>query len=85
MVDGTAAHALDFDDVDDALIAHPSAVLVPALLAGGQAPDVSGATLLDAFAVGIVAGRAVAAGLGIAEHYGRGWHSTGTVGAVAAT
>src|SRR5699024_7666620 len=30
---GLAAHALDYDDVDDATISHPSAVLVPALLA----------------------------------------------------
>ena len=32
LVDGTSAHALDYDDVDDALLAHPSAVLVPTLV-----------------------------------------------------
>ena len=85
LVDGTAAHALDFDDVDDAQIAHPSAVLVPALLAAAQQPDLPGAAVLDAYAVGVVAGRAVAGVLGVAGHYGRGWHSTGTIGAVSAT
>jgi len=84
LLDGTAAHALDYDDVDDALIAHPSAVLVPALLAAGQAPDVTGEDLLDAFRVGLEAARALAAALGITEHYVLGWHSTGTIGTIAA-
>ncbi|MDN5913549.1 MAG: MmgE/PrpD family protein [Pseudonocardia sp.] len=85
LVDGTAAHALDFDDVDDALIAHPSAVLVPALLAAGQNPDVTGAAILDAYALGLLAGRIVAGALGVTGHYALGWHSTGTIGTVAAT
>lgn len=84
LLDGTAAHALDYDDVDDAIIGHPSAVLVPALLAAGQLYDASGEALLGGFRVGIEAGRTLAAALGIRGHYELGWHSTGTIGTVTA-
>src|ERR1700736_2264362 len=40
LVNGVAAHVLDYDDV--ALAGHPSAVLVPAILAEGWTLDVSG-------------------------------------------
>jgi 2-methylcitrate dehydratase PrpD len=84
LVDGTSAHALDYDDVDDALVAHVSAVLVPALLAAGQQKHATGADLLDAFRVGVEAARAVGLELGIPSHYQAGWHSTGTVGTIGA-
>lgn len=84
LLDGTAAHALDYDDVDDAIIGHPSAVLVPALLAAGQLHDASGEDLLAGFRVGIETGRTLAAALGIRGHYELGWHSTGTIGTVTA-
>ena len=41
LVNGVAAHVLDYDDV--ALAGHPSAVLVPAILAEGWSLDSSGA------------------------------------------
>lgn len=85
LLDGVAAHALDYDDVDDAIIGHPSAVLVPALLAAGGRDDVTGEALLDAFRVGIEAGRTVAAAMDVRAHYERGWHTTGTIGALSAT
>src|SRR4249920_3542367 len=50
LINGTAAHALDYDDV--ALAGHPSAVLVPALLAEGEAIGASGAELMRAYLVG---------------------------------
>ncbi|GAA1862329.1 MmgE/PrpD family protein [Brevibacterium marinum] len=81
---GLAAHALDFDDVDDATISHPSAVLVPALLALSAARDLSGQTVVDAYTRGTVAGRIIAADIGIERHYELGWHSTSTIGTVAA-
>ena len=84
LVDGTAAHALDYDDVDDGIIGHPSAVLVPALFAAGQLYDASGEDLVGAFRVGIEAGRTLAAALGIRGHYELGWHATGTIGTVTA-
>lgn len=84
LLNGTAAHALDYDDVDDLLIAHPSAVLVPAVLATAERVGASGAVAVEAYWRGLVVMRALAAGLGIGGHYGRGWHSTATLGVMAA-
>lgn len=83
LVNGTAAHALDYDDVLEVAQAHVSAVLVPALLALGEDRDATGAALLDAFIVGFE----VMARLGRAvnnDHYLRGWHTTLSLGAPAA-
>ncbi|MQA63144.1 MAG: MmgE/PrpD family protein [Actinophytocola sp.] len=84
LVNGVCAHALDFDDVDDQMIGHPSAVLVPAVLAAGEETGASGAKALDAYWVGLAVSRELASALGMDSHYRAGWHSTGTVGAVAA-
>ncbi len=83
LVNGTSAHALDFDDVNPPLSGHPSAVLAPTLFALAEQAGASGADLLDAFVVGFE----VAARLGRAlnpVHYIRGWHSTATLGGPAA-
>jgi 2-methylcitrate dehydratase PrpD len=84
LIGGTSAHALDFDDVDDAMIGHPSAVLVPAALAVGEQVDATGLQVLDAYWTGLTTCRMVAAALGISGHYAAGWHATATVGAVGA-
>jgi 2-methylcitrate dehydratase PrpD len=84
LLDGTSAHALDYDDVDDALVSHPSAVLVPALLAAGQQHGATGEQLLRAYQVGLQAGRELGLALDIPTHYAAGWHSTSTVGTIAA-
>jgi 2-methylcitrate dehydratase PrpD len=84
LIDGTAAHALDYDDVDDALYGHPSAVLVPTLLALGDACRSSGEELLGAYQRGLLACRWLAAALGIRRHYQAGWHATSTVGTLGA-
>jgi 2-methylcitrate dehydratase PrpD len=80
-INGTAAHALDYDDV--ALRGHPSTVLVPAILAEGEALGSTGAEL----AIAYVAGYEVWADLqrrDPAQHHEKGWHPTGIFGAVAA-
>jgi 2-methylcitrate dehydratase PrpD len=84
LIDGTAAHALDYDDVDDALFGHPSAVLVPTLLALGDASGSSGEELLVAYQRGLLVCRRLAAALGIEDHYRAGWHATSTVGTLGA-
>src|SRR6202011_3146829 len=48
LVNGVAAHVLDYDDV--ALDGHPSAVLVPAILAKGEALGSSGSEMLAPYA-----------------------------------
>jgi 2-methylcitrate dehydratase PrpD len=84
-LNGTAGHALDYDDVADEIKGHPSVVLVPALLALGEARGASGRRVLEAFAVGFEVSCALAASLPIALHYRQGWHATATVGVLGAT
>ena len=78
---GTSAHALDYDDV--ALSGHPSAVLVPAILAEAADSGASGATMARAY----VAGYEVWAELirrDADQHHLKGWHPSATIGALAA-
>jgi 2-methylcitrate dehydratase PrpD len=84
LVNGTAAHALDFDDNFDPAKAHATAVLAPAILALGEQEGSSGADCLDAYIAGLqILGRT---GQGVnPAHRNRGWHATATVGAIGAT
>jgi 2-methylcitrate dehydratase PrpD len=84
LLNGTAGHALDYDDVADELKGHPSVVLVSALLALAEAHRGSGRELLEAYAVGFEVACAIAGGLPVEPHYRRGWHATATVGILAA-
>lgn len=83
LVNGTAAHALDFDDNFDPAKAHATAVLAPAILALGEQERASGADCLDAYIAGLqILGRT---GQGLnPPHRNRGWHATATVGAIGA-
>lgn len=83
LVNGTAAHALDFDDNCYAGFVHGSAVIVPAVLAAAEAADVSGAALLAAFVAGAEAEYAV--GKAATDSlYAKGWWTTGVLGPVGA-
>jgi len=83
LVNGTAAHALDFDDNFDPAKAHATAVLAPAILALAEQEGASGADCLDAYIAGLqILGRT---GQGVnPAHRNRGWHATATVGAIGA-
>src|SRR2546421_7666864 len=81
LVNGVAAHVLDYDDVT--LDGHPSAVLVPAILAQGEASGSSGAEMLTAY----VAGYEVWTELLVRETvplHQKGWHPTAVRGPLAA-
>lgn len=82
LLNGTAGHALDFDDACPSMPLHPSTVLWPALLA--EVDALGGDRLVEAVAVGNAVMRALGEALPMDEHYGRGWHSTATLGRLAA-
>jgi 2-methylcitrate dehydratase PrpD len=83
LANGTAAHALDFDDMCFASLAHPSAPLVPATLAAGELVAACGRAVLDAYVVGFeIEGRL--GRLMNPRHYQRGWHCTSTLGTIGA-
>lgn len=81
LINGTAAHALDYDDV--ALAAHPSAVLVPAILAAGWALSSSGSTAIEAYIAGYEVWAQIFA-LQSGNLHERGFHPTSVLGPVAA-
>ncbi|MFD2768039.1 MmgE/PrpD family protein [Micromonospora eburnea] len=83
LVNGTAAHLLDYDDISPSMPLHPSAVLMPALVAVAETRDVPPERFVDAYDVGAATFRAVAEVLPQHVHYARGWHTTSTVGRVA--
>ncbi|MEO1407328.1 MAG: MmgE/PrpD family protein [Pseudomonadota bacterium] len=83
LVNGTSAHAQDFDDNFDPAKAHATAVLVPALLAICDQEDLDTDALSDAYIVGLqIMGRV---GQAVNPfHRSRGWHATATLGAIGA-
>ena len=81
LANGTAGHALDYDDVTANMMGHPSIPLTPAVLAAAEIVGASGAEAVSAFLVGFEVECKVGRGLG-QSHYGRGFHETATVGAL---
>lgn len=78
LINGIGSHVFDFDDTHVRAI-HPSAPVLPALLALAEWRGISGAELVHAFVVGVEAECRV--GLSVfPEHYMIGWHITGTAG-----
>jgi 2-methylcitrate dehydratase PrpD len=83
LTNGTAGHVLDYDDVNEVMTGHPTAVILPALLTLAEIENSSAQDLLNA----LVTGHEVASALGAAigpGHYQMGFHSTATLGAIAA-
>lgn len=83
LVNGTASHALDYDDVNLSVPGHMSAAIIPGLLALAQGRGASGADFIAAF----VAGYETACRVGkLVEpaHYANGFHATATIGSLGA-
>jgi len=79
-VNAVSAHALDYDDM--ALNGHPSVVLVPAILAAGEALGASDSAMLRAYLVGYEVW-AELVGREPDSLHNKGWHPTGVIGTVA--
>lgn len=84
LINGTASHALDFDDCNNTLGGHPSAPILSALFA---LTDETGATGKD-FIAAYVAGFETECKLSMVvnfHQYTKGWHPTATIGVFGAT
>jgi 2-methylcitrate dehydratase PrpD len=85
LVNGAAAHVLDFDDFEmRALIGHPSAVVLPAVLAVAQEQDASLGELVSAYATGVEVAIRVGE-LVNPDAFLRSWATTAVVGVIGAT
>jgi len=83
LANGVSSHIFDYDDTLLDTILHPSAPVLPALLAYAEREGVGGRRVLEAFVVGVEAEQRVAQTV-CPSHYERGWHVTGSVGAFGA-
>jgi 2-methylcitrate dehydratase PrpD len=79
LVNGVAAHALDYDDVAGSMGGHPSVMLVPALIPLAEMVGSSGRDLVLAYVVGFETECRIARGVHF-HHYDKGWHPTATLG-----
>ncbi len=79
LANGTASHALDYDDTHFAHIGHPSVAILPAALAAAEHLGADGGEFLDACAIGAELSVRLGVWLGRA-HYEAGFHQTATAG-----
>jgi 2-methylcitrate dehydratase PrpD len=84
LANGTAAHALELDDVERASVLHPGAPVIPAALAMAEEHDASAETFLAAVICGYEVTLRVGAALNPGNAYRRGFHPTGVAGAFGA-
>ena len=83
LVNGTASHALDYDDVHFAFLGHPTVTVLPAVVALAERDARNGKDLITAFVAGVEVGSRI--GQYVTEaHYARGYHATGTLGTFSA-
>jgi 2-methylcitrate dehydratase PrpD len=78
LINGSAAHAVEFDDIWRNAVYHPGAPVIAAALAVAQSQNAAG----EAFLRGVIVGYEVSTRIGEAvmpSHY-KYWHTTGTVG-----
>jgi 2-methylcitrate dehydratase PrpD len=78
LINGTAAHTVEVDDIYKHAIYHPGAPTIAAALAAAQERGANGGEFLRAVTIGYEISTRIGAALGRA-HY-RYWHNTGTVG-----
>ena len=79
LINGTAAHALDFDDCNNTLGGHPSAPILPALFALADERPTDGRAFITAYVAGFETECKIALGVNF-HHYTKGWHATATLG-----
>ena len=84
LVNGVACHVLDFDDTHRILGGHPTAVILPVVLALGEYTNSSGKDILTAFILGVEISCKIARGVN-PYHYQTGYHVTSTIGVFGAT
>lgn len=84
LINGMMCHVMDYDDTSWVMRGHPTAVLLPAILAIAESTHAKGKNILTSFILGFE----VACKIGEAvnpSNYDLGFHSTSTIGIFGAT
>lgn len=81
LINGTAAHALDFDDTGASTQGHPSAPLFPSLLALCEKNDFNGEKLIEAYVAGVEVFNKLSQSVKMLHL--NGWHPTPVLGTIA--
>ena len=79
LVNGTAAHSFEYDDIHMGGMIHPGALALGAAMSVGEEAGVDGKQLLAAIVAGCEVGARVGMSVGTA-HFRAGYHPQGTVG-----
>jgi 2-methylcitrate dehydratase PrpD len=79
LVNGTASHALDYDDVSGVLGGHHSVPVTAPIFALGEELKVSGRRALAAYIIGVETEVRLSRAVNF-HHYDKGWHPTATLG-----
>ncbi len=79
LINGTLAHALDYDDMNRSMLGHPSSVLTAALLPLAESLQLPGRKLLEGYVIGLEAMARVGRIFGM-QAYDRSWHPTAVLG-----
>ncbi len=79
LLNGTASHALDYDDFSQPMGGHQSVPLVAPLFALAEQRHLPGARLIESYVVGIETEIRLARAVNF-HHYDKGWHPTATIG-----
>jgi len=79
LINGSASHALDFDDVQQRFHGHPTAPVAPVLLALAENSGANGRDVIAALVAGVEVECRINVFMGD-SHYEEGWHSTATNG-----
>jgi len=83
LANGTIAHALDYDDAGAYTQGHPSAVLMPVVLALAEELSASGEKIIEAYVLGVEIWSKVSRTMPMLQL--KGWHPTAVLGAIGAT
>jgi 2-methylcitrate dehydratase PrpD len=80
LINGMAAHVLDFDDCSNTMGGHPSAPVLPAIWALAEETGKDGEAFVTAYVAGVECETKIGRAVNF-HHYEKGWHPTATLGA----
>lgn len=84
LLNGTAAHAIELDDVTRGSSLHPGVTVIPAAIAVAERQGATGRALLESIVAGYEVVMRVGEALDPGATYARGFHPTGVAGAFGA-